>query len=194
MNTLFPIEPVLPAGFSYTPEFISAREEKVLLEFISGLQLHTFLFQGYEAKRRVVSFGYDWSFERRTLSKGKEIPVEFNSILQKVAAFINLPVNDIGELLVTEYPVGSMINWHRDAPPFELIAGISLQSDCKFRFRPYARSNQGQKSIITIPVKRRSLYLMNGESRSNWEHSISPVKEVRYSITLRTLRSNATIA
>ncbi|MBX9850590.1 MAG: alpha-ketoglutarate-dependent dioxygenase AlkB [Cytophagaceae bacterium] len=91
-------------------------------------------------------------------------------------------------MLVTEYPTGSVINWHRDAPPFDLIAGISLLSDCKFRLRPHDKSKQCRTSIISFPVKRRSLYIMQGPARTDWQHSIAPVKETRYSITLRTLK------
>ncbi|MDQ3846280.1 MAG: alpha-ketoglutarate-dependent dioxygenase AlkB, partial [Bacteroidota bacterium] len=74
MNTLFPIEPTLPEGFLYLPDFISEEEERELLGQIGNTTLHTFHFQGYEAKRRVASFGYDWSFEKQQLSKGKDIP------------------------------------------------------------------------------------------------------------------------
>ena len=187
MNTLFPVEHSWPAGFNYIADFISREEEDQLLAYIQNIELRTFLFQGYEAKRKVASFGYDWSFEKRTLSRGTSIPGEFDWLLKKVADHISIQPDHIGELLITEYPVGSVINWHRDAPPFDLIAGISLLSDCKFRFRPYDKKKQGRSSIISLPVKRRSLYVVKGESRSDWEHSISPVKEVRYSITLRTL-------
>jgi len=42
------------------------------------------------------------------------------------------------------------------------------------------------------PVRRRSLYIITGEARSEWQHSIAPVKETRYSVTLRTLRDKLT--
>ena len=73
MNTLFPVQPVYPEGFAYYPDFITVTEETDLLREIEKLSLHTFHFQGFEAKRKVASFGYDWSFEKRVLSKGKEI-------------------------------------------------------------------------------------------------------------------------
>jgi alkylated DNA repair dioxygenase AlkB len=188
VNTLFPIEPNAPAGFTYREEFISVDEELQLVEILKALEPRPMNFLGYEAKRKVASFGFDYSFEKRTLSKGKEIPDQFDFLLQRVASYFDLNAKDIAELLVTEYPPRSVINWHRDAPPFDIIFGISLLSDCLFRFRPYDKNLQGRKSIISLPAKRRSIYLMQGEARSAWEHSISPVKSVRYSITLRTLR------
>lgn len=187
MNTLFPVEPRLPEGFRYFPGFIAEAAEARLLEVIAGLPLRTFTFQGYEAKRKVASFGYDWSFEKQSLSRGKDIPPQFLPLVAQVARHLGLEEDRFAELLVTEYPEGSVINWHRDAPPFDLIAGISLLSDCTFRFRPHDKARQGRSSIIALPVRRRSLYVMQGPSRSEWQHSIAPVKGRRYSITLRTL-------
>jgi alkylated DNA repair dioxygenase AlkB len=188
MNTLFPVEPAFPEGFQYYPDFITTEEEQQLYEEVKRTTLHTFTFQGYEAKRKVASFGQDWSFEKRALSKGKDIPAAFNPLIEKVAARLAIKPETFGELLVTEYPPGSVINWHRDAPPFDLIAGISLLSDAVFRLRPHEKEKQGRGSIISFPVQRRSLYVISGPSRTDWQHSIAPVKQTRYSITLRTLR------
>jgi alkylated DNA repair dioxygenase AlkB len=188
MDTLFPVENNLPKGFSYYTDFISKEEEQLLLEAISKTDLRTLLFQGYEAKRKVASFGYDWSFEKRSLSKGKEIPVVFDSIIRKVADHLSISKDAFAELLVTEYPPGSVINWHRDAPPFDIIAGISLLSDCTFKLRPHDKTKQKRNATISLTVQRRSLYIMQGPARSDWQHSITPVKQLRYSVTLRTLK------
>lgn len=187
MNTLFPIDPLYPEGFSYTPDFISREEEEALLEVVRHTELHTFVFQGYEAKRKVASFGMDYSFERGQLTQGAPIPPAFRPLVQRVAAHIGIPEASIAELLVTEYPPGAHITWHRDAPPFGLIAGVSLKTDCTFRLRPYEEKDRTRKSTRTLQVARRSLYVMQGPSRSAWQHSIAAVSETRYSITLRTL-------
>jgi alkylated DNA repair dioxygenase AlkB len=192
MQTLFPVESIYPEGFSYFPDFLSIQEEDELLAAIKKVDLHVFNFQGFEAKRKVASFGYDYSFDKRSLTKGKQIPQEFDWLIKKTAVKIGIDPGLIAELLVIEYPVGSVINWHRDAPPFDLIAGISLFSDCRFRFRPQETSKQARNSILSLPVQKRSLYVMTGPSRSEWQHSISPVKQVRYSITLRTLKEKIT--
>jgi alkylated DNA repair dioxygenase AlkB len=189
MNTLFPVEPEFPEGFSYFPDFISGAEEANLLEGVSQIDLHAFNFHGFEAKRKVASFGFDYSFDNNALSKGKEIPAEFHRIIKQVAHHISIEASDFKELLVTEYPVGAVINWHRDAFPFDLIAGISLASDCTFRLRPHDKSKQSRSAVISFPLKRRSLYVIQGIARMQWQHSILPVKEVRYSITLRTLKN-----
>ena len=188
MNTLFPLEPKLPPGFSYYEEFISEAEEAQLLKEIDGIELIALQFQGYQAKRKTASFGDDWHFESRQLSRGKDIPPAFAWLIERVAQKCFITSIEFSELLVTEYPIVAVINWHRDAPPFDIIAGISLLSDCQFRFRPHEKAMQGRKSILSLTVKRRSLYIIKDEARTEWEHSTNAVKTPRYSITLRTLK------
>lgn len=189
-NSLFPDEPLMPEGFSYLPDFISLREEQQLCELIFTLPLTAFLFHGFEAKRKVISYGYDYHPDSRSITEGEPVPTGFSFLLERAAAHLRLQSDAFEEVLVTEYPVGSAINWHRDAPPFELIAGISLAADCVFRLRPYDKSKRGRAATLSVPVRRRSLYVLRGPARSQWEHSTRPVTEVRYSITLRTLRRN----
>ena len=188
MTSLFPVEPIMPYGFSYFPDFITEQEESQLLGVIARLELRTLIFQGFEAKRKVASFGYSYHFDTRTISKGKPIPEELNFIVEKVAKWLSLPTDALAQILITEYPPGSVINWHRDAPPFDTIIGLSLLSDCIFKLRPYDKAKQGRKSTLSQPVMPRSLYAMKDEARSDWEHSTAPVKETRFSITFRTLR------
>jgi hypothetical protein len=57
MNTLFSLEPHLPEGFFYYPDFINAEEEKVLSDEISKIELHNMDYHGYKANRKVMSFG-----------------------------------------------------------------------------------------------------------------------------------------
>ena len=188
MISLFPNDPTFPEGFSYVPDFLSEADESDLLAAINTIELQTFVFQGFEAKRKFASFGFDYSFSQRKLNRGKEIPEDFKYLVKRVASHLNIPQSSIAELLVLEYPPGAVINWHRDAPPFDIIAGISLLTDCIFRMRPHEKSKQGRNAVISFPVQKRSLYIMRGPARSAWQHSTSPVPDTRYSITLRTLK------
>lgn len=178
-----------PEGFDYYPDFLSVKEENDLLKLISKFELHEFIFQGYTALRKVASFGFNYSFDTRTLTRGKPIPDEFVPYMEKAASAIGEPANAFQELLITEYPEGAVINWHRDAPPFGLIAGISLLSDCRFRLRPHLNASRNRKAIVSFPVNRRSLYVIKDEARDAWQHSMAAVSAKRYSITLRTLRT-----
>ena len=131
MQTLFSIPPDLPDGFLYIPDFMTEAEELQLVELIKHFPLKNMMFQGFEAKRKVMSFGYDYHFDKRTLSEGKPIPDEFLPIIRKVSAELHIPEERFVKLLLTEYDTGTVINWHRDAAPFEEIAGISLLSDAR---------------------------------------------------------------
>lgn len=189
MLTLFEIENIYPQGFTYAPNFLSDIEEQELLAVVKKLELHNMVFKGYVASRKTASFGFDYSFDNGRLTQGRPIPQQFNWLIEKVSAKVAIPAPDFAELLVIEYPPGSVINWHRDAPPFDVIVGISLLSDCKFKLRPQEKAKQQRSNTISLTVERRSLYILSGEARSNWQHSTSPVKSTRYSITLRTLRN-----
>lgn len=188
MATLFPLDSIYPAGFQYLQDFISVEEESELLSTIATTALHNFTFNGYEAKRRVASFGYDYSFDDGHLRKGAPIPEAFKPLIEKAAMQMHVGTGEFAELLIIEYPVGAVINWHRDAPPFDFIVGISLAADCVFKFRPYDKQLQNRKATISVPIRRRSLYTIGGEARTEWQHATAPAKQKRYSITLRTLR------
>ena len=88
-------------------------------------------------------------------------------------------------MLVTEYPPGATIGWHRDRPEFGDVVGISLLTPCVFRLR--RRKGPGWERA-SLTVDRRSAYLLRGSVRTDWEHSIPAVAALRYSITFRTLR------
>lgn len=189
MEELFPISLNLPSGFVYKEGFINHEEEQQLVRFMNTVQLRPLMFQGFEAKRKVASFGYDYNFEHKELSKGEAIPNEIKWLIAKVSTELSIPEENFVEVLFTEYPVGSVINWHRDAPPFDIIVGISLLSDCIFKLRPHDKTKQSRKATVSLDVRRRSMYVISGESRSQWQHSTAPVKQIRFSITLRTLKS-----
>lgn len=188
MNTLFDTGPVIPEGFIYTPSFINEDEELFLSNTISKLELTNMIFHEYEAKRKVMNFGKGWSFTEQCLKKGDDIPSDFNFLSERIANHLSIDKGSIAQLLVTEYPIGAVINWHRDAPPYATIAGVSLLSDCIFKLRPYKKEKQLRNATISMPVQRRSLYTMNGIAKTDWQHCTSPGSSVRYSLTFRSLR------
>lgn len=188
MLTLFDISPVLPQGFTYQRDFLTVDEESLLTREIGQLDLHNMKFHAYEAKRKVLSFGMGWSFTEQALKKGEPIPGAFDFLLEKISAYTGIPRENIAQFLITEYPVGSVINWHRDAPPFETIIGISLQADCTFKLRPQDKERQTRSATISLPVHRHSIYTMTGIAKNEWQHATAPLDTVRYSLTFRTIK------
>ncbi len=188
MNTLFDIGPVLPEGFNYYPNFKSEEEENLLIKRIEEFNLQPMKFHEYEAKRKVISFGHGWSFTEKKLKEGNPIPNEFVFLVDKIANQLSISKESVAQFLITEYPVGSVINWHRDAPPFDIIAGVSLAANCIFKLRPQEKEKQTRSATISLDVNRRSLYTMQGVAKNDWQHSTAPVQKVRYSLTFRTLK------
>ncbi len=176
-----------PDGLIYGTEFITVQEESSLLEYIQGLTLNQFIYQGFTARRRIASFGFLYDFTTRKFSEGSRIPDFLLPVRGKAAEFASLPPADLKEVLITEYPPGAPIGWHRDLHMFEVIIGISLLSSCIMKFKPYKKEG----AIYSIQLEPRSVYIMKGTSRWGYQHSIPPVKNLRYSITFRSIRSKA---
>jgi hypothetical protein len=74
-------------------------------------------------------------------------------------------------------------------PDFEVIAGVSLSGAARLRFRPYPWRPERKKDVFALELAPRSAYLLRDQARWNWQHSVPPVKVLRYSITFRTQRS-----
>ena len=180
--------PELPAGFGYAPEFLSIREEADLAAWLATLPFEAFQFRGFEGKRRVVSFGWQYDFTRSHLIKADDMPAELLGVCARAAAFAALAPEDLQQCLLNEYLPGAPIGWHRDRPMFDKVVGISLLAPCTFRLRRRIGERFERAALELAP---RSIYRMTGEARSVWEHSIPPVKAHRYSITFRNFRSEA---
>ncbi|MGY3492375.1 alpha-ketoglutarate-dependent dioxygenase AlkB [Bradyrhizobium sp. USDA 4502] len=176
-----------PAGLRYAPDFISKATEGELIRHIRALPLAPFQFGQFEGKRRVASFGYRYDYGSRRLECTEPIPSWLSDIVAAIQSFGGAST-EIGQILCTEYDRGVGIGWHRDKPHFDRIFGLSLGSACKFRFR---RRTENGWERFTLEAASRSLYLMAGDARQIWEHSIPPVEAPRYSITFRTMVETA---
>ena len=177
-----------PEGLRYAADFVSPETEGELIGRIAALPLKPFQFGQYEGKRRVASFGFSYDYVLRRLREAEPIPDWLGPVLRKVEAFGG-PETRVRQVLCTEYDFGVGIGWHRDRPHFDRIFGLSLGSGCKFRFR---RAAGDKWERFTLDAEPRSLYMMSGESRRVWEHSIPAVEAPRYSITFRTMAERNT--
>jgi alkylated DNA repair dioxygenase AlkB len=176
----------MPEGFSHQPELISRDDEHELVSHIQGLPFEPFDFHGHLANRRVVGFGSRYDYEPRQVLEAPPVPGFLLPLRAKVAEFARVPAAQFSQVLINEYRPGAGIGWHRDKPHFELVAGVSLLAPCSFRLR---RKNGAAWDRETIEVEPRSVYLMAGPARNEWEHSIPPVERHRYSVTFRTMRA-----
>jgi len=182
MSLLFDA-PVIP-GLSYRDELIGEGEERVLIERMSALDLAPFRFHGWFGNRRTQSFGWRYDFEDASFAPADPLPDWLGPLRSKTADFAGIAANDFIHVLLARYDPGAGIGWHRDRDVFEQVVGISLGIPATLRFRQRTQSGFRRASI---EVASRSAYLLSGEARHDWEHSIAPGDRLRFSITFRTL-------
>jgi alkylated DNA repair dioxygenase AlkB len=173
-----------PAGFRYQPDLIDTEEAAELAAKLADLSFVPFDFHGYLANRRVVGFGLSYDYGRRDVVEAAPIPAWLHPLRAKVAAFAGSAPEAFAQVLINEYQPGAGVGWHRDKPHFDEIVAVSLLSTCPLRFRRKAGEDWNR---WTTTVEPRSAYLLSGPARRDWEHSVPPVAEHRYSITFRTL-------
>jgi len=182
---LFGDDQKLPEGFIYQARFIAADEERVLLDEIAQLEFHEVRMHGVVARRRVIQYGWKYAFDGARLSEGPPLPAFLLALRDRAASLASVSSEALSEALITEYQPGAPIGWHRDAPGFGIVVGVSLLSACRFRFR---RGPERGSARVTLTLEPGSAYVLSGPARSEWQHSIPQVAELRYSITFRTLR------
>jgi len=175
-----------PDGFRYRPEFVTAGEEMALVERIRTLSFADVRMRGQVARRRTVHFGWLYGYESWRIEPGPAIPDFLEPLRARAADLVGIPMADLVEVLVTEYTPGAGIGWHRDAPMFGIVIGVSLLSACRFRFQ---RGRVGARETRSVALEPRSAYVLDGAARWHWQHSIPAAREARYSVTFRTLRS-----
>jgi alkylated DNA repair dioxygenase AlkB len=191
---LFPDLPAaLPDGAAYEDDFISRDEEAALLAHIAALPLQEAKYKDYTARRRVVSYGGVFDYDTMELQPAGELPGEFAWLRERAARWLGVAPSDFVHALIAEYRPGTPLGWHRDVPQFECVVGVSLAAPARMRFRPYRRDTSGKPQradIVNVELQPRSVYKLTGPARWAWQHSVSPVEALRYSITLRTPRGS----
>ena len=182
MSLLFD-EPLI-AGLKYQEALISEAEERELIAHLTGLELGPFRFHGFIGNRKTQSFGWRYDFEDASFTPAEPIPAWLQPLRKKAAAFGRLQAGDFVHVLLARYDPNAGIGWHRDRDVFEDVVGISLNTQATLRFR---QRTSGGFRRASLEVEPRSAYLLSGDSRQEWEHSIAPGEQLRFSITFRTL-------
>jgi alkylated DNA repair dioxygenase AlkB len=176
-----------PEGLVYQEDFLDESEEAGLLRFLEGLDYHDVTMRGQTAKRTVRHYGFDYGYESWQLTPAEPLPEELSGLRARAAALVGVEPEELAEILVSRYPAGAGIGWHRDAPMFgPAIVGVSLGAPAPLRFQ---RGKGPERRVFELEVAPRSAYVLSGAARSTWQHSIPAAKGLRYSITFRTLRN-----
>ncbi|CAN5135690.1 alpha-ketoglutarate-dependent dioxygenase AlkB [soil metagenome] len=172
------------AGLDYRPDFISADEQRELLDHFAKEELAPFRFHGWIGNRKTRSFGWRYDFEDSSFTPAEPLPDWLEPLRDRAAAVAGAAPQEIHHALIARYDPGAGIGWHKDRDVFDKVVGVSLGSAATLRFRQ--RTTPGFRRT-GLEVEPRSAYLLSGEARLDWEHRITPGDELRFSITFRTL-------
>ena len=173
-------------GLSYLADWITKEEEQDLLTHIEALSFSEVRMHGVIAKRMVVHFGWNYGYDSWKITPAIPFPSWLLPVRERVATLINVPPKAVEEVLISRYAPGAGIGWHRDAPMFgPSVVGVSLAGTCRMRFQ---RQIGPRRSAAEIQLAPRSAYILKDAARFQWQHSIPPTKELRYSITFRTIK------
>jgi alkylated DNA repair dioxygenase AlkB len=182
MSLLFDT-PVIP-GLEYGENVISPAEEQTLLGRLMELDLAPFRFHGWLGNRKTQSFGWRYDFDDASFSPAAPVPEWLLPLRDEAARFAQIEPDDFVQVLLARYDLGAGIGWHRDRDVFENVVGVSLNTPAILRFRQRTPTGFRRASVEVAP---RSAYLLSADSRHDWEHSIAPGDQLRFSITFRTL-------
>ena len=180
-----PTAAVEPEGLLCEPDFVSEEEERSLLALFEELEFAEVRMHGQTARRTVVHFGYRYDYEAWRLTPADPLPDALVGLRDRAGALVDTDPGQFVETLVTRYPAGAGIGWHRDAPLFgPKVVGVSLLSGCSMRFQ---RRTATMRATHTLNLAPRSGYALTGAARWTWQHSIPSTPGLRYSVTFRTL-------
>jgi len=186
MAMLFPEVGDLPEGFVYREDVLSSDEEARLVEGLRTLAFGEVRMRGQVARRRTIHFGWTYGYETWRVEPGPPIPEFLVGLRVLAARLAGVEREALAEVLVTHYPPGAGIGWHRDAPAFGVVVGVSLLGACRLRFQQGRGAARKTRALTLAP---RSAYVLDGAARWQWQHAIPPGREERYSVTFRTLRA-----
>ena len=177
--------PALPEGFRYLPDVLSTAEERELAGLFDDLPLQPFEFHGYQANRRIYTYGHRYVFAGQKPRAEHGIPDRLRSLTEIAGVIAGVSPDLFEQVMVTDYPPGAGIGWHRDRPTFEDIVAISFLAPCALRLRRREGEGWERQSVLIEP---RSAYLLHGPVRNRWQHSIAAMDHRRISVTLRSFR------
>jgi len=98
---LFDAGPAMPDGFIYQPDVLSPDDEAALVRHVRELPFKEFEFQGYLGKRRVVSFGWRYDYDKKAIEPVAEIPAFLLPTREIAAHVAGMTPGQLQQALVT---------------------------------------------------------------------------------------------
>lgn len=168
-ESLFPLEKDMPVpdvpGLIYIADYISASEADRLMSIIDQNDWLT------DLKRRVQHYGYKYDYKARAVGQDAylgPLPEWLSPLCRKLCADGLFP-QEPDQAIVNEYLPGQGISAHIDCVPCfgDPIASLSLGSPCIMQF---SHPRTGEEREVFL--EERSLVVLSGPARYEWQHAI----------------------
>lgn len=178
--------PAAVPGLVLVLDAISEELEAELSGLIDAAPLTPFQFGQWEGKRLTANYGSAYDYQRARPIPAPPMPPWAEALRHRLAPQVERDPALFVQALLIRYDPGAGIGWHRDRPQYGEVIGLSLSAPATLRLR--RRLPGGGFERVPVELPRRSLYLLSGEVRERWEHSIAPMDATRRSVTFRTLK------
>lgn len=160
-------------GFTYIPDYINASQAEQLLLTIDQQIWST------QLKRKVQHYGYKYDYKKRLLDPSMNLgtlPNWAQDIAQKFY-LEGLTEKIPDQAIVNEYQPGQGIANHIDCVPCfgNTIISLSLGGTCVMEF-----THAKTKEKIPVLLMPRSIIILQGAARYEWQHGIVPRKTDKY--------------
>lgn len=158
-----------PDGLHGIDDYISPDEAATLLTHVDAAEWRN------PFKRRVQHYGYVYDYRKRHVDADMylgALPAWLQTIAQRLHADGWMPAPP-DQVIINEYEPGQGISPHVDCEPCfgDVIASLSVGSACVMDFSHIARDET--HSVVLAP---RSLLVMRGSARYDWQHGIAARK------------------
>jgi alkylated DNA repair protein (DNA oxidative demethylase) len=186
-----------PRGFLYVPDLITPVEEHALLAWLTTSPAwNEVTFRGQKARRLAMSFGARYLTQGRRLIPAPPLPAELvvhrNRMIAAAIAGLGRGLalagqtrEDFALCTALHYPPGAAIGWHADNPAFgPTVLSLSLGAAARLQLEPAGDPDAATRRL-EVELAPRSLFVLAGEARSSWRHRLCPLREERYSLTVR---------
>ena len=172
-------------GLLLVRDTVSPALESELSDLVDAAPLAPFQFGQWEGKRLTANYGSAYDYQRARPIPAPPMPAWAAELRGRLAPLVGRAPEDFVQALLIRYDPGAGIGWHRDRPQYGEVIGLSLGVPVTLRLR--RRLEGGGFERVGVMLAPRSLYLLSGQVRSEWEHSIAPVDSTRRSVTFRTV-------
>jgi alkylated DNA repair dioxygenase AlkB len=154
------VTPAIP-GLRYLTDYLERDEHDRLLTAVNSTNWR------YAGARRAQVYGYSYHHLKGGIYRVADLPPWAADLAQRLCQSGLMPyVAD--QMIANEYPVGTGIFPHVDAPIFDdTIVSVSLGFRCVMQFTEAATGR-----VEEVLVEPRSALVFAGEAREKWKHAI----------------------